>query len=66
MPRGKVKWFNESKGFGFIEQDGGPDVFVHHTSIQCDGFRTLREGETVEFQIENAPKGPKAVAVIRA
>lgn len=66
MPTGKVKWFNESKGFGFIEQEGGPDVFVHHTSIQSDGFRTLREGEMVEFQIENAPKGPKAVAVIRA
>lgn len=65
MPRGKVKWFNESKGFGFIEQESGPDVFVHHTSIQSDGFRTLREGETVEFQIENAPKGPKAISVVR-
>ncbi len=64
MPRGKVKWFNEQKGFGFIQSDeGGPDVFVHHSAIQADGFRTLAEGQAVEFDIEASPKGPKALAV---
>ncbi|OGP32929.1 MAG: cold-shock protein, partial [Deltaproteobacteria bacterium GWC2_56_8] len=60
MPSGKVKWFNESKGFGFIEQDSGEDVFVHHTSIQGDGFKTLREGQRVDFEVTKGPKGLKA------
>lgn len=63
--KGKVKWFNESKGYGFLEQDNGADVFVHHTAIQGQGFRTLKEGESVEFEIENSQKGPKATTVIR-
>jgi CspA family cold shock protein len=66
VPRGKVKWFNETKGYGFIEQDNGADVFVHHTSIQSEGFRTLKEGDAVEFEIEGSPKGPKAVSVVKA
>ena len=61
-----MKWFNDSKGFGFIEQDGGPDVFVHHTSIQGEGFKTLAEGEEVEFDVTQGPKGPKAENVRRA
>lgn len=64
MPTGKVKWFNESKGFGFIEQDGGEDVFVHYTSIKGDGFKTLREGQSVSFDITKDAKGAKAVNVI--
>ncbi|MBP7148564.1 MAG: cold shock domain-containing protein [Acidobacteria bacterium] len=60
MPKGKVKWFNDAKGYGFITQEGGPDVFVHHTQIQGSGFRTLAEGETVEFQITQGPKGAQA------
>ncbi len=61
MPTGKVKWFNDSKGFGFIEQDdGGADVFVHQSAIQTDGFRTLQEGQRVEFEVGQGPKGPKA------
>ena len=64
MPQGKVKWFNEQKGFGFIQaDDGGPDIFVHHSAIQTDGFRTLAEGQTVEFETEPSPKGPKAIQV---
>ena len=64
MPQGKVKWFNEQKGFGFIQaNDGGPDIFVHHSAIQADGFRTLNEGQAVDFDIETSPKGPKAIAV---
>lgn len=61
---GTVKWFNNSKGYGFLEQEGGPDVFVHYSSIQGEGFRTLEEGQRVEFSVEPGPKGPKAVEVI--
>ncbi len=59
VPEGKVKWFNEKKGFGFIEQDNGPDVFVHHTAITGEGFKTLSEGQRVSFEVEEAPKGLK-------
>jgi CspA family cold shock protein len=64
MPRGKVKWFNDAKGYGFIEQESGDDVFVHHSSIQGEGFKTLAEGQTVEFEIEQGQKGPSAVNVV--
>jgi cold shock protein len=60
---GTVKWFNASKGYGFIERQGGPDVFVHFTAIKADGFRTLREGQQVEFTIEQGPKGLQAANV---
>jgi len=60
VPEGKVKWFNEKKGFGFIEQDGGKDLFVHHTAITGEGFKTLSEGQRVRFEVEETPKGPKA------
>ncbi|MCK4837477.1 MAG: cold shock domain-containing protein [Desulfobulbaceae bacterium] len=63
MLQGKVKWFNESKGFGFIEQDNGDDVFVHYTAIAGDGFKTLGEGDSVEFEIVDGPKGPAAANV---
>jgi CspA family cold shock protein len=64
MSTGTVKWFNESKGFGFITpSDGGKDVFVHFSAIQSGGFRTLKEGQVVEFEIENGPKGPQATKV---
>ncbi|HXF49943.1 MAG TPA: cold shock domain-containing protein [Verrucomicrobiae bacterium] len=66
MSRGKVKWFNEKKGFGFIiEEGGGPDIFVHYTAIASDGFKTLMEGEEVEFTLSQGPKGPQATNVIR-
>ena len=63
MTNGIVKWFNDRKGFGFIEQDNGPDVFVHHSGIVCDGFKSLDEGAHVTFDIENGPKGPSATNV---
>ena len=61
--KGKVKWFNEKKGFGFIEQEGGGDVFVHFSAIQGDGFRSLAEGQQVEFAVEQGPKGLQAADV---
>ncbi len=64
--KGKVKWFDERKGYGFIVTDDGKDIFVHHSSIQGTGFRTLREGDDVEFEIERSPRGPKASNVKRA
>ena len=66
MTRGKVKWFNDAKGYGFIEQEGvGEDVFVHFSAIQGEGFRTLSEGQTVEFEVENDEKGLSAAHVVR-
>ena len=65
MANGTVKWFNDAKGFGFISQEGGEDVFVHHTAIQMDGFRTLKEGERVEFDVTQGPKGLQAANVRR-
>jgi len=63
---GTVKWFNESKGFGFIEREGGPDVFVHFSAIQGDGFKTLAEGQQVEFTVTDGQKGPQAENVVPA
>jgi CspA family cold shock protein len=63
MANGVVKWFDEKKGYGFIEQDGGPDVFVHHSGINGSGFKTLNEGELVSFDIEEGRKGQAAVNV---
>ena len=63
MTRGTVKWFNESKGFGFISQEGGEDVFVHFSAIQGEGFKTLAEGDEVEFEVTNGPKGLQAANV---
>jgi CspA family cold shock protein len=63
MSNGMVKWFNEKKGFGFIEQDEGPDIFVHHTGINAPGFKTLKEGDQVVFDIEQGSKGPRAANV---
>ncbi len=63
MALGTVKWFNDAKGYGFISQEGGEDVFVHHTAIQMDGFRTLKEGERVEFDVTQGPKGLQAANV---
>jgi len=63
---GTVKWFNASKGYGFIERQGGPDVFVHFSAIQMEGYRTLQEGQQVEFSIENGPKGLQAANVTTA
>ncbi len=64
MAIGKVKWFNDAKGYGFIEQENGPDVFVHFSAINSSGFRSLREGQTVEFEVVDGPKGPQAQSVI--
>ena len=66
MVEGTVKWFNDAKGFGFIEQDGGSDVFVHHTAIQSQGFKTLEEGERVTFDVVDGAKGPAAENVIKS
>jgi cold shock protein len=63
---GTVKWFNRIKGYGFIAREGGADVFVHYSAIQADGFRNLEEGEQVEFSVEDSPKGPHAVDVVKA
>jgi len=63
MPNGTVKWFNDRKGFGFIEQEEGSDVFVHHSAINADGFKSLNEGDRVSFDIEQGQKGPAAANV---
>jgi CspA family cold shock protein len=63
MPIGRVKWFNNAKGYGFIVQDGGPEVFVHYSAIQGDGYKTLVEGQEVEFEIAQSDKGPQAANV---
>jgi len=65
MPKGKVKWFNERKGYGFIEQENGPDVFVHYSAIKGEGYRTLSEGEEVEFEITQGKKGLQASNVVK-
>src|SRR5215216_4651776 len=65
MIEGTVKWFNDSKGFGFLSREGGPDVFVHHSAIQGDGFKSLTEGDRVRFDIVDSPKGPRAANVSR-
>jgi cold shock protein len=65
MPSGTVKWFNDKKGFGFISQEDGDDVFVHHSSIQSDGFRSLAEGDKVEFELVEDQKGFKASNVVK-
>jgi CspA family cold shock protein len=66
METGTVKWFNDAKGFGFITREGGPDVFVHHTAIVAEGFRSLNEGEVVEFEVVKGPKGLQAANVRRS
>ena len=65
MAKGTVKWFNDQKGFGFITPENGADVFVHHTAIQGDGFKTLAEGQAVEFEITQGPKGNQAQNVVK-
>ncbi|MCK4591391.1 MAG: cold-shock protein [Candidatus Latescibacteria bacterium] len=65
MSKGKVKWFNNSKGYGFIEQEDGEDVFVHFSALQEEGFKSLAEGEEVEFDIVDGPKGPQAANVAK-
>ena len=65
MVEGTVKWFNDAKGFGFIEQEGGKDVFVHHSAIQADGFKSLQEGARVSFDVVDGAKGPSAANVVK-
>lgn len=65
MPKGTVKWFNESKGYGFIQKEDGGDIFVHYTAIQDAGFKTLSEGQAVSFDIVDGPKGPAAANVVK-
>ena len=65
MEKGTVKWFNDSKGFGFIANEDGSEAFVHYTSIQGNGFKSLAEGDRVSFDIEKGPKGPKAINVVK-
>ncbi len=65
MVKGKVKWFNNQKGYGFITPESGKDVFVHHTAIQGEGYKTLQEGQDVEFEIQNGPKGEQAANVTK-
>ena len=65
MARGKVKWFNNQKGYGFITPENGKDVFVHHSVIQGEGYKSLEEGQEVEFEIQNGPKGEQAVNVLK-
>ncbi len=65
MVEGTVKWFNDAKGFGFIEQEGGKDVFVHHSAIQAEGFKSLQEGERVSFDVVDGAKGPSAANVVK-
>ncbi|HEY4717318.1 MAG TPA: cold-shock protein [bacterium] len=65
MAVGKIKWFNEKKGFGFIQQDNGQDVFIHYTAITGDGFKTLKQGEDVQFDVVQGPKGPQAANVVK-
>lgn len=66
MARGTVKWFNNQKGYGFISTEAGKDVFVHHTAIQGSGYKSLEEGQTVEFEVTNGPKGDQAINVVKA
>jgi len=65
MAKGTVKWFNNSKGYGFITPESGSDVFVHHSAIQGDGYKSLDEGQTVEFEIQQGPKGAQATNVVK-
>lgn len=65
MARGKVKWFSNQKGYGFITRDEGGDIFVHHTAIEGKGYKTLEEGQEVEFEVESGPKGDHAVKVVK-
>ena len=66
MAKGTVKWFNDQKGYGFIAQENGPDVFVHFSAVEAEGFKTLSEGQAVEFEVVQGPKGPQAANVRRA